>query len=304
MRMCNTPGCSTLWLDPMPAEAEIINLYATYFTHLTSSNSKPHNRWRCIFEGARTAYLRAQFGYVSKTCHWFDRLLGMAIHLDPALKAVVEASVFHLRANPGGRLLEIGCGSGDSLDFLQRIGWCVTGLDFDEGAVQNAAKKGLDVRLGKVTDQTFANESFDAIVMSHVIEHIPSPGKLLEDCRGLLKRAGVFVARTPNANSLLHFRNGRNWRGLDAPRHLQIFSVESLADLAKRAGYRKVETHSSMNGFVYHDLASRELAKGIKHVMGGPVALRRRIVSHIKAFIYGWWWGGQNGEELTLVCRK
>ena len=112
---------------------------------------------------------------------------------------------------------------------------------------------------------------------------------------------------TPNADSPLRRHYGRNWRGLDAPRHLQIFTSRSLGNLAKSTGYTVVETFTSMNGFVYQDLASEELATGKKHLMGGPVAIVRRILCHVKAVGLGWRGilsSGRDGEEVVLVCRK
>lgn len=145
-------------------------------------------------------------------------------------------------------------------------------------------------------------------MMSHVIEHVPSPVELLAECRRILKKGGVLVALTPNADSATHKHYGQNWRGLETPRHLQIFTRNSLANIAGSAGFAHVETFTTMNGFVYQDLASAELAAGEKHVMGGCVSPIRRILSHMKALGLGWrrvlLASGNTGEELTLVCRK
>ena len=46
----------------------------------------------------------------------------------------------------------------------------------------------VNVRLGQLSAQAFADESFDAVVMSHVIEHVPSPDELLGECRRILKK--------------------------------------------------------------------------------------------------------------------
>lgn len=144
--------------------------------------------------------------------------------------------------------------------------------------------------------------------MSHVIEHVPSPVELLAECRRILKKGGVLVALTPNADSATHKHYGRNWRGLETPRHFQIFTRNSLANIAGSAGFAHVETFPTMNGFVYQYLASAELAAGEKHVMGGRVSPIRRILSHMKALGLGWrrvlLASGNTGEELTFVCRK
>lgn len=309
MSKCDNPDCGTLWLDPMPEDADLAKLYAGYYTHQPAALSpSPNNLFRALLDRVRAAYLHAHYGYEPLRSVWMDKLLSLAPYLHPAWKDSLQASVFHLHAQPGGCLLEVGCGSGATLQSMQQNGWRVTGLDFDEGAVSNARSKGLDVRQGQLSAQGFADESFDAVVMSHVIEHVPSPVELLAVCRRILKKGGVLVALTPNSRSSVHKHYGRNWRGLETPRHLQIFTRNSLANIAGRVGYVHVETFTTMNGFVYQDMASAELAAGEKHVMGGRVSPVRRILSHMKALGLGWRRvvlpSENTGEELVLVCRK
>lgn len=308
MSQCSNPGCGTLWLDPVPVDADLPKLYTGYYTHQASSPNPARNLLGRIFDRVRASYLHARYGYAPLSSIWINKLMGLIAYVHPAWKDGVEASVFHLPAQRGGRLLEVGCGSGATLQSMEKKGWQVTGLDFDEGAVRNARSKGLDVRQGQLSAQYFPDESFDAVVMSHVIEHVPLTAELLAECRRILKKGGVLVALTPNADSWVHKRYGKHWRGLEVPRHLQIFTSRSLASVAGRAGYAFVEAFTSMNGYVYQDLASAELAATGKHVMGGRVSLAHRILSHVKALGLGWWrvvLGSKNtGEELVLVCRK
>jgi len=308
MKRCHNPGCGTLWLDPMAVEDDLSKLYRGYYTHQSGASPLSENLLSALGNRVKSAYLHSRYGYEPLSSSWIDKLLGLVVYLYPSWKDTVEASVLHLQAKPGGRLLEIGCGSGAVLQLMQKKGWRVTGLDFDEGAVSNAKSKGLDVYQGLLSSQGFADQTFDAVVMNHVIEHVPSPVELLSECRRVLKDEGVLVALTPNAVSSLHIKYGRYWRGLEIPRHLQIFTPEALASIADRAGYTVVETFTAMNGFVYQDLSSMELAAGEKHVMGGPVSQDRRIFSHLRAFGLGWWRvffpGRGGGEEVVLVCRR
>ncbi len=300
-------GCGSAYLDPRPTPETIHLAYQTYYTHQTATSPPSWSPLPELLGRVRAAYLHARYGYKPLSSFRGDKILRFAAYLHPVWKGSLDASVFHLHAMLGGHLLEVDCGSGAALQLMQQKGWCVTGLDIDAGAVGNARSKGLDVRHGQLSEQAFADQTFDAVVMSHVIEHVHSPVELLAECCRILKKGGVLVVLTPNVNSRGHRHYGRNWRGLDQPRHLQIFPPESLASIAVSAGYVLVKTFTSMNGFVYHDLASAELAAGKKHVMGGPVATIRRILSHMKALCFGWkhvLWAGNDGEEVVLVCRK
>jgi 2-polyprenyl-3-methyl-5-hydroxy-6-metoxy-1,4-benzoquinol methylase len=288
----------------MPVEADLPKLYEGYYTHRFSAVPEAGNTLR---ERVRAAYLHARYGYAHPSHTWMDTLFGMAPYVHPAWKDSLDASVFLLHARPGGRLLEVGCGSGATLQRMERMGWGVTGLDFDGGAVANARSRGLDVRHGQLSAQNFPDGCFDAVVMSHVIEHVPAPVELLAECRRILKQGGMLVVQTPNADSRGHRHYGRSWRGLEPPRHLQVLTPGALLNVASRIGFTSIEAFASMNGFVYQDLASKELAVRGKHSMGSPVPFFERVLSHIKAFGLGWWnvlSSGREGGEAVLVCRK
>lgn len=307
IRKCDNLNCGTLWLDPAPVEDDLPKLYTGYYTHQTPFRSASSHWLQLLFERVAASYLHSRFGYETPYYSRIDKVLSIAVHLHPVWKNILEASVFHLDAKPGGHLLEIGCGSGAALQLMQNRGWHAIGLDFDEGAVEHAKSKGLDVRLGQLSAQTFSEESFDAVVMSHVIEHVPSPDKLLVECLKILKKEGILVALTPNVNSPGHKHYGRNWRAFETPRHLQIFTPKSLGNLADFVGFQIVDVFTTMNGFLYLDPASKQLAAGEKHIMGGPITKSRRVSSHIKAFCLGWlckFFSIYEGEEIVLVGRK
>jgi SAM-dependent methyltransferase len=222
-------------------------------------------------------------------------------------KDILNARVFYLPAHPGGRLLEIGCGNGNSLKFLQQIGWCVTGLDFDSEAVANAKTKGLDVHLGQLKDQRFPDATFDAIVMSHVIEHVQRPRELLRACHRVLKKNGTLVVLTPNAEGFLHKYHQDSWRGLEPPRHLQIFTPRALEKISMDSGFRQNKLLTSMNGHIYINLASMEIAKKTRHDMQRQYPLMHRIPIHVGAFFLSWWktlFRKYAGDEIVLIAHK
>jgi len=133
-------------------------------------------------------------------------------------------------------LLDVGCGSGDFLEKVRLAGWDVSGVDVDDKAVSNARKKGLNIRHGDIGACRETN--FDAITLSHVIEHVHDPLALLRGAHARLKPGGCLYIETPNLESVGHRRFGRNWRGLEPPRHLVILSSGSLRLLLAAAGFK------------------------------------------------------------------
>jgi SAM-dependent methyltransferase len=135
----------------------------------------------------------------------------------------------------------VGCGNGDFLELASHVGWTTQGLDSDDKAVAVAKSRGLDVLLGDLESLQLQPESFDAICLSHVLEHVHDPVSTLVKCYSLLRCGGTLWVETPNLQSLGHRSYGRNWRGLEVPRHLVLFTAASLKTILKEAGFSNFE---------------------------------------------------------------
>ena len=121
---------------------------------------------------------------------------------------------------------------------MRIAGWEVEGLDFDEKAIDRAWREyGVTVRHGDLRAACYPDGSFDAVTMNHVIEHVHDPIAPLAESWRILISGGRLVVATPNIASSGHERFGRNWRGLEPPRHLHLFSEKTLAEAARHAGF-------------------------------------------------------------------
>jgi 2-polyprenyl-3-methyl-5-hydroxy-6-metoxy-1,4-benzoquinol methylase len=284
---CPDRACGLLWLDPMPAAAEIGKLYESYYTH--ADEPILESPARSAYRRLADAYLHRRYGYFPDRAGAGERLRGLLLYLHPGRRSLADGSVASLPLRKGGRVLEVGCGSGATLRRLQDLGWEVEGVDFDPRAVENARAKGLRVRQGELAGQGFEPDAFDAVIASHVIEHVPDPAGLARQCLRLLRPGGVLVVQTPNASSLGRAVFGEHWRGLEPPRHLHIFTPRALVALLERAGFAEVgwEPMESAGVLFLHSWMLR------KH--GGLLppdgSLRTRLVTEL-AFFAEW-----------LVCR-
>jgi SAM-dependent methyltransferase len=189
----------------------------------------------------------------------------------------MEFAAMHLPAVRGGRLLEVGCGSGQALRVLAELGWDAEGVDFDRAAVEHARARGLSVRHGSVREQEYAAESFDAVVMSHLIEHVPDPLRVLEECRRVLKPGGRLVAVTPNARSFGHTLFREHWFALDPPRHLILFHLDTLRSLAEAAGLTVHRLVSTSRGARQIWIYSRQIRDTGAADMSRPPGIGSRL---------------------------
>jgi 2-polyprenyl-3-methyl-5-hydroxy-6-metoxy-1,4-benzoquinol methylase len=230
----------------MPARSDLVKLYAQYYTHM---NDLPDNSlWRKFVHKVYEGYLNLRYGYLEGNKGWVDKMLGCLVYLHPGRRADLDVYIKFLPAHVGGKLLEIGCGSGGKLAHLKKFGWDVEGVDFDSTAVEIARLRGLKIRLGELEEQTYSENRFDAVVSSHVLEHVPEPIGFLKECYRLLKPGGQLVFTTPNAGSYGHQIFRSKWRGLEPPRHLHLFTEDSLRYAAAIAGFQNIRCHATGRG--------------------------------------------------------
>src|SRR5687768_600390 len=103
-----------------------------------------------------------------------------------------------------GRLLEVGSYCGIFLDRIRAAGWDVQGLEPSRAAADYArAHYQLDIIEGTLPKPDIPDGNYDAIVMLHVIEHIPNPAESLTELRRMLRPGGVLVIETPRYDSLM-----------------------------------------------------------------------------------------------------
>ncbi|MGB8273754.1 MAG: class I SAM-dependent methyltransferase, partial [Alphaproteobacteria bacterium] len=232
----------------MPVEEDIGKAYETYYTHQDQDMSAVARLVAGLVERLRAARYAAEFGYPVRTSILTRAASKLAASLVPRFAVNADCSIMYAPFRPGGRILEVGVGSGQTLKRLQDLGWLVEGIDVDEKAVENANKKGLSVSCGSLGAQKYPDRCFDAVAMSHVIEHLHDVRGVLAECRRILSAGGKLVMVTPNSASWGHRMCRDNWMPLDPPRHLHLFNSANLARLCHEAGFRDVKTFATIRG--------------------------------------------------------
>lgn len=141
------------------------------------------------------------------------------------------------------RILEIGCGSGAGLSTLRALGHCVVGVEPDPAARAVARDAGHEVHEGTAEDlpPQVAGDRFDLVIFMHVLEHCLDPFEAMTNAVHVLKAGGTVVAEVPNNDCRGAGRFGMTWYWLDAPRHLNFFTVRSLNELFSAAALQVEE---------------------------------------------------------------
>lgn len=156
----------------------------------------------------------------------------------------------YLGCQPQGKLLDIGCASGDFLAGVQQGSqWQVLGTDINPEVVASVKEKlGLDVRVGEIEDVAFDAGYFDVVRVQDILEHVPSPLVFLKECRRIIKDEGTFYLSVPNgladAQNLVDYYTKYDSPAFSGAGHIYFLSFPSLQLLFKQAGFRIEKAYS------------------------------------------------------------
>ncbi len=137
------------------------------------------------------------------------------------------------------RVLDVGCGRGHLLREFRDRGWETLGTELDDASAKFPRESlGLSVKVGTLEGLGFSNAAFDAVVLWHVLEHVPEPLPILREIHRVLRPGGVFLVAVPDFSSGEARCGQSKWFHLDVPRHLQHFRRERLRRLLESAGFQ------------------------------------------------------------------
>jgi len=138
------------------------------------------------------------------------------------------------------RMLEIGFGAGSLLAAAARAGWNVEGVEVSESAAKHGEAQGFRTFRGELSEARFEAGSFDLVVATELLEHVPDPGSMICEIARVLRPGGLFWGTTPNSRGVSRRVLGLNWSVISPPEHLHLLSENGVRNLLVEAGFRKV----------------------------------------------------------------
>lgn len=233
------PACGLLRSDPRMDDAALAWFYGS-------------DSYRRLYGGANI---------MPPTREKFDRMTGTG-------RKRRDIIMGHLDGQPVRRVAEIGCGAGWNLFPFHETGIAVAGCDFSPGLTAFGRSLGMDIREGETA--TLAGDSFDLILLSHVLEHMPDPQRELEQLLPLLLPDGALYIEVPDARAFC-------FDTLQSA-HLWYFTPDHLAHLLAGLGLRSIAT--TQIGPHFSMLFRRAPAVTAPDVGGLPLAMRQIIQSY------------------------
>jgi len=158
-----------------------------------------------------------------------------------------------------GNLLDMGCGTGDFLQQAQQAGWNIQGVEPNEKARRIAESKGATLLAGT---ELAADNSYDAITLWHVLEHLPNLEEQIKALKRIVKPNGTVVIAVPNYKSFDAKHYKQFWAAYDVPIHLWHFSTLSIERLFAQADMQVVAIHPMKFDSYYVSMLSEKNKTG------------------------------------------
>ena len=257
---CKT--CSVLFTHPQPPLESLAKYYDTpdYLSHNTKQNGVVGHIYRLL----RDFNIHRKYKIVTKYI-------------------------------PQGRLLDIGCGSGELLYYFKRHNWSCTGIEPNPSA-REFARSQYGLRIEKEEQlKKLPEKSFDVISMWHVLEHVPDVNERMIQVNRLLKDHGLLVIALPNPLSWDASYYQESWAAYDVPRHLYHFSRKAFKYLAKKHHFKITDILPlTLDAYYVSFLSERYKANRMPFVR----ASLKGMISNIKAGKTG------NYSSLIYILRK
>lgn len=216
---------------------------------LTNPRPKPENLSRYYKSEAYLSHTAAKKGFVSG-------IYKMVRDISLAKKHKLITGYI-----PSGNILDIGCGTGEFLNFMKSHGWQTTGIEpADEARNFAIDNYKLDV-FGESKINELPSSGFDVITLWHVLEHVPDLQDRIKQLKRLLKTDGLLVFALPNHDSWDAQFYGKYWAAWDVPRHLYHFNQSSFSILMQNHQLQIISVHPLKFDSYYVSLLSEKYKK-------------------------------------------
>jgi SAM-dependent methyltransferase len=198
-------------------------------------------------------------------------------------------------ARKGARLLEIGSGLGHLIGQLEGT-FVTAAVDVNHWALVQSKPVAphTSLQVASAEDLPFADGTFGAVIIKHVVEHLPHPEKAVAELGRIMAPDGTLILATPNLDSLLKPWKGKTWIGYQDPTHIALKPPAEWLALIQGAGFRIRRVFA--DGFWDVPYISKVPKMLQKLIFGAPGGFQ--AVSGLVFLPMRW------GESIMVIAKK
>ena len=231
--MVKCSNCNLVFTNPRPTDNGIAKYYAS--DHYISHTNSKKNLFEKTYQTIRSIAIKNKFKLISS---YFTK----------------------------GNVLDIGCGTGNFLNFCKEKKWGTRGVEPNDMA-RNKAISNYRLTIDSSIDLNKITERFNVITMWHVLEHVTDLNKTLVNLNHLIKENGKIIVAVPNLNSYDSSFYKNYWAAYDLPIHLYHFTKDSITSLFKSHNFKLIKTKGMPFDSFYVSLLSEKYKTGRKNLI-------------------------------------
>lgn len=190
-------------------------------------------------------------------------------------RLLVEATAYK-KYYKTGRILDIGCGFGGFLKAAFEQGWKhPEGIEIAPQPISYVQSL-FPVKTTSIEEDPYEKNFFDVVRLNDVIEHLPSPKKLVKSVHDILRLGGLFSISTINFDSFSVAICGSNWHLIGGDNHIYLFTPRTLIRLLKDTGFQVIRIKTKGITLTPKDYSNKRflpldrlLRKGIRRIETG-----------------------------------
>jgi 2-polyprenyl-3-methyl-5-hydroxy-6-metoxy-1,4-benzoquinol methylase len=205
-------------------------------------------------------------------------LLENLYHLVKGISLKRKLKLINTIASKDKTLLDVGCGTGDFLQIAMNNGWNVFGIEPNDQArkIANIKSNNSAFKIEKLLE--FESNTFDAITLWHVLEHLPNLEEHISIFKRLLKPDGLLIIAVPNYKSYDAKYYKQFWAAYDVPRHLWHFNKQSISKLISKQSFKVEKIKPMWFDAFYVSLLSEKYKTGkMNPIKGFWIGLRSNL---------------------------
>jgi 2-polyprenyl-3-methyl-5-hydroxy-6-metoxy-1,4-benzoquinol methylase len=228
-----------------------------------------------------------------------------------------------------GRVLDVGCFTGNFLGVAKRSGYQCTGVEaYREAAEAASAFHGVPVTPGFLAHvcDSLGTAQFDLITMWEALEHVVCPADELRRVHNLLARGGLVALTVPNFDNL-HFRvlQDRCFHGLGGPGnpgHMNMFTLATLKAMFRKTGFQvldiftecgsdfdellaflclRFEAINSYENIFQHKTPGRPSSSERYTIFSDPMM---KLIAKMAPFLHVWEAASDKGGLIFAIAKK
>ena len=191
------------------------------------------------------------------------------------------------------KILDVGSGTGEFIEYFAKNGWDVKGVETDDKA-RNYSINNYNCIVDKSLDETAKyGKKFDVITLWHVLEHVYDINEYISKLKKLLNNDGYIILGLPNCDSFDAKYYKENWYAYDLPIHVSHFTKNDIKNLVNKHGLKLISIKPLIFDAYYISMLS-ERKKGRGFIFG----LLNGVISNLKSLKSGQY------SSLMYIIRK